>query len=146
MDTEEVLKEKLAKAESELKSQKEKHLSDVADLKAKHKEEVSALKEIHGKAVQSVTSELNQQVQLVSDLKKEVESLKTPAEPKAEEPKNIVKLSDGRKVEVHFGAHIPELNKEYTRDEILNNEEVISYLLEIGSGAVSIVVDPKKSK
>lgn len=146
MEAEEILKEKLAKAESELKSQKEAHKSEVAELKSKQAETIKALKEAHGKDVKIVQDQLNQQAQLVSDLKKEIEALKTPAEPKAKEPENIVTLSDGRKVEVHFGTQIPEMSKEYTRDEILNDEEVITYLLEIGSGAVSIVVDHKKTK
>jgi hypothetical protein len=38
---------------------------------------------------------------------------------------------------VHFGVYIPEMRKHYTKEELENDPEVRSYLLEIGSGAIS---------
>lgn len=79
---------------------------------------------------------------LAEDLKQAQEDLK--AAKKSDTIKDAVKnslatLSDGKKVQVNFGVNVPELGKNYTKDELLTDEDAIRYLLEIGSGAVSIV-------
>lgn len=52
---------------------------------------------------------------------------------------DVISLQDGRSVQINFGVTIPETGTAYTKEELVNNEEVVTYLLEIGSGAVSIV-------
>jgi hypothetical protein len=51
--------------------------------------------------------------------------------------------STGGKVVVNFGVHIPEHGQAYTKEEIEANQDIIDYLLEIGSGAVSIIKEGK---
>lgn len=41
------------------------------------------------------------------------------------------------KYEVHFGVHIPEVQKAYTKEELENDPETCAYLVEIGSQAVT---------
>lgn len=53
-------------------------------------------------------------------------------------PKNENLAAPGvAKYTVHFGVHIPEMRKHYTKEELQNDPHVCDYLFEIGSGAVS---------
>ena len=43
------------------------------------------------------------------------------------------------KYSVHFGIYIPEMRKHYTKQELETEPDVCAYLVEIGSGAVSLI-------
>jgi hypothetical protein len=43
------------------------------------------------------------------------------------------------KYKVNFGVYIPEQAKEFTKEEIEADQDIIDYLVEIKSGAVSII-------
>ncbi len=46
------------------------------------------------------------------------------------------------KYNVRYGVYIPEMRKEYTKQELENNPEVCAYLVEIGSQAVEQLDTP----
>jgi hypothetical protein len=50
-----------------------------------------------------------------------------------------ITLENGKVVKVNFGVEIPETKQSYTKAELEAAPEVLAYLLEIGSGAVSEV-------
>jgi hypothetical protein len=43
------------------------------------------------------------------------------------------------KVKVNFGGFIPEYGKTFTKDEIEANSDIIDYLIDIKSGAVTVL-------
>lgn len=43
------------------------------------------------------------------------------------------------KYKVNYGVYIPEQGKEFTKEEIEADQDIIDYLVEIKSGAVSII-------
>lgn len=47
------------------------------------------------------------------------------------------------KYTVHFGVYIPDHGKEFTKEEIEADQDIIDYLVDIKSGAVSIIEESK---
>lgn len=64
---------------------------------------------------------------------------------KAKTPAGCINV-EGKTVKVKFGVNIPDMQKTYTKDELLQSPEVVAYLLEVGSGAVQIVEPSKEEK
>jgi hypothetical protein len=45
------------------------------------------------------------------------------------------------KVKVNFGVYIPEQGKEFTKADIEGNSDIIDYLIDIKSGAITVLED-----
>ncbi|GAA4327484.1 hypothetical protein GCM10023149_30900 [Mucilaginibacter gynuensis] len=74
----------------------------------------------------------------------DIEAPKAAAKPKASAADGDIVEVDGKTVRVKFGVNIPDMGKTYTKEELVQDAEVVAYLLEVGSGAVEVVKPSKE--